>query len=161
MKIVVTGGAGFIGSHLINDLLADGLDVIGLDNFNDYYDPELKHARVEYFQLPIEKVDMTDFDALDAFFNEYKPDIVIHLGARAGVRDSFGKETLYHRDNIEATQNLIEVCKMYHVGKVVYASTSSVYGGTPMGPHGWEEKDLEGKQRNAYAYTKYTNECQF
>ena len=79
MKIVVTGGAGFIGSHLINDLLADGLDVIGLDNFNDYYDPELKHARVEYFQLPIEKVDMTDFDALDTFFNEYKPDIVIHL----------------------------------------------------------------------------------
>ena len=93
-------------------------------------------------------------DTLDTFFNEYKPDdIVIHLLARAGVRDSFGKETLYHRDNIEATQNLIEVCKMYHVGKVVYASTSSVYGGTPMEAHGWEEKDLEGKQRNAYAYT--------
>lgn len=161
MKIVVTGGAGFIGSHLINDLLNDGLDVIGLDNFNDYYDPELKHARVEYFKLPIEKVDMKDFDALDTFFQEYRPDIVIHLGARAGVRDSFGKETLYHRDNIDSTQNLIEICKMYNVGKVIYASTSSVYGGTPMGPHGWEEKDLEGKQRNAYAYTKYVNEIQW
>jgi len=161
MRIVVTGGAGFIGSHLMLDLYADGLDVIGLDNFNDYYDPALKHSRVNEFNLAVENVDMKDFDALDKFFNEYQPEVVVHLGARAGVRDSFGKEVLYHQDNIDATQNLIEVCKMYHVGKVIYASTSSVYGGTPMGPNGWEEKDLEGKQLNAYAYTKYVNEIQW
>jgi len=165
MKVVITGAAGFIGSHLHNELLAEGLDVIGLDNYNDYYDPSLKHARVNHFDLPVENIDMKDFDALDRFFNVYKPDIVIHLGARAGVRDSFGKETLYHRDNIDATQNLIECCKMYHTGKVVYASTSSVYGGTPISKDGWREDDIagknQGKQRNAYAYTKYVNEIQW
>ena len=161
MRIAVTGGAGFIGSHLINDLLNDGLDVIGLDNFNDYYPPAIKYDRVEEFKLMVETVDMKDFDALDKFFGEYKPEIVIHLGARAGVRDSFGKEVAYHKDNIDATQNLIECCKMYHVGKVIYASTSSVYGGTPIGPNGWTEETLSGHQRNAYAYTKYVNEIQW
>ena len=161
MRIAVTGGAGFIGSHLINDLLNDGLDVIGLDNFNDYYPPAIKYDRVEHFQSMVETVDMKDFDALDKFFGEYRPQIVIHLGARAGVRDSFGKEVAYHKDNIDATQNLIECCKMYHVGKVIYASTSSVYGGTPIGPKGWTEDTLSGHQRNAYAYTKYVNEIQW
>lgn len=161
MRIAVTGGAGFIGSHLINDLLNDGLDVIGLDNFNDYYPPAIKYDRVEHFQSMVETVDMKDFDALDKFFGEYRPEIVIHLGARAGVRDSFGKEVAYHKDNIDATQNLIECCKMYHVGKVIYASTSSVYGGTPIGPNGWTEDTLSGHQRNAYAYTKYVNEIQW
>ena len=161
MRIAVTGGAGFIGSHLINDLLNDGLDVIGLDNFNDYYPPAIKYDRVEHFQSMVETVDMKDFDALDKFFGEYRPEIVIHLGARAGVRDSFGKEVAYHKDNIDATQNLIECCKMYHVGKVIYASTSSVYGGTPIGPKGWTEDTLSGHQRNAYAYTKYVNEIQW
>ena len=100
-------------------------------------------------------------NAFDKFFGEYRPEIVIHLGARAGVRDSFGKEVAYHKDNIDATQNLIECCKMYHVGKVIYASTSSVYGGTPIGPKGWTEDTLSGHQRNAYAYTKYVNEIQW
>ena len=160
-NVLICGAGGFIGSHLINDLLNDGLDVIGLDNFNDYYPPAIKYDGVEHFQSMVETVDMKDFDALDKFFGEYRPEIVIHLGARAGVRDSFGKEVAYHKDNIDATQNLIECCKMYHVGKVIYASTSSVYGGTPIGPKGWTEDTLSGHQRNAYAYTKYVNEIQW
>ena len=161
MRICVTGAAGFIGSHLCLDLLGEGLDVIGLDSFNYYYDPALKHARIDAFDHMVENVDMKDFDALDTFFNEYQPDIVVHLGARAGVRDSVGKEVLYHQDNIDATQNLIQCCKLYNVGKVLYASTSSIYGGTPIPKDGWTEEDVTGHQLNAYAYTKRVNECQF
>ena len=161
MKICVTGAAGFIGSHLCLDLLDEGLDVIGLDSFNDYYDPALKYARIDAFDHMVEPVDMKNFDELDQFFNTYQPDIVVHLGARAGVRDSFGKEVLYHQDNIDATQNLIQCCKLYNVGKVLYASTSSIYGGTPIPKDGWVEDDVTGHQLNAYAYTKRVNECQF
>lgn len=161
MRILITGGAGFIASHLADSLLEDGFDVIGLDNYNTFYDPALKKNRVEYFGHEVYECDLKDFDDLDQAFNTIKPHIVIHLAARANVRDSFGKERIYHQDNIDATQNLIEVCKMYKVQKVIYASTSSVYGGTPIPPTGWVEDQVTGHQLNAYAYTKYVNECQF
>ena len=161
MKILITGGAGFIASHLADSLLEDGFTVFGIDNYNDYYDPSLKAKRVEYFGHEVHEVDLKDFDALDDAFQWIRPDVVIHLAARAGVRDSFGKEAIYHNENILGTQNLIEVCKMYDVYKVIYASTSSVYGGTPLPTTGWTEDEVTGHQLNAYAYTKYTNECQF
>ena len=155
------GAAGFIGSHLADNLLEDGFDVVGLDNFNDYYDPALKRDRVAYFGHQVYKADLKEFDEIDRAFNKLMPDVVIHLAARAGVRDSVGNEQLYHQDNIIATQNLIQVCKMYNVKKVLYASTSSVYGGTPIPPTGWTEDEVTGHQLNPYAYTKYCNECQF
>ena len=161
MRVLITGGAGFIGSHLADSLLEDGFEVYGLDNYNTYYDPSLKHDRVQYFGHQVFEVDLKNFDDLDHAFGQIKPDIVIHLAARAGVRDSVGNEQLYHNDNIIATQNLIQVCKMYDVAKVVYASTSSVYGGTPIPPTGWTEDEVTGHQLNPYAYTKYCNECQF
>ena len=161
MKILVTGGAGFIGSHLIDSLIEDGFDAVGLDNYNNYYDPTLKRDRVAYFGNQVYTCDLKDFEQLDLLFNQLEPDVVVHLAARAGVRDSFGKEALYHEDNIVGTQNLIQVCKMYEVKKVVYASTSSVYGGTPIPETGWVEDEVTGHQLNAYAYTKYVNECQF
>lgn len=161
MKILVTGGAGFIGSHLIDSLIEDGFDAVGLDNYNNYYDPTLKRDRVAYFGNQVYTCDLKDFEQLDLLFNQLEPDVVVHLAARAGVRDSFGKEALYHEDNIVGTQNLIQVCKMYDVKKVVYASTSSVYGGTPIPETGWVEDEVTGHQLNAYAYTKYVNECQF
>ena len=142
-------------------LLEDGFDVVGLDNYNTFYDPALKKNRVEYFGHEVYECDLKDFDDLDQAFNTIKPHMVVHLAARANVRDSFGKEQIYHQDNIDATQNLIEVCKMYNVQKVVYASTSSVYGGTPIPPTGWVEDQVTGHQLNAYAYTKWVNECQF
>ena len=160
-KILITGAAGFIGSHLADSLLEDGFDVVGLDNFNNYYDPQVKYDRVEYFGHTVHRCDLKNFDELDLLFNKIQPDIVIHLAARAGVRDSVGNEQLYHQDNIIGTQNLIQVCKMYDVLKVVYASTSSVYGGTPIPETGWVEDEVTGHQLNPYAYTKYCNECQF
>lgn len=161
MRILITGAAGFIGSHLADNLLDDGFDVVGLDNYNDYYDPALKRDRVAYFGHQVYKADLKEFDEVDRAFNKLMPDVVIHLAARAGVRDSVGNEQLYHQDNIIATQNLIQVCKMYNVKKVLYASTSSVYGGTPIPPTGWTEDEVTGHQLNPYAYTKYCNECQF
>lgn len=160
-KVLITGAAGFIGSHLADSLLEDGFEVVGIDNYNNYYDPQLKVDRVEYFGHQVIRCDLKDFDQLDAVFNKEMPDIVMHLAARAGVRDSVGNEQLYHNDNIIATQNLIQVCKMYDVPKVVYASTSSVYGGTPIPETGWVENEVTGHQLNPYAYTKYCNECQF
>ena len=161
MRILITGAAGFIGSHLADNLLDDGFDVVGLDNYNDYYDPALKRDRVAFFGHQVYKADLKEFDEVDRAFNKLMPDVVIHLAARAGVRDSVGNEQLYHQDNIIATQNLIQVCKMYKVKKVLYASTSSVYGGTPIPPTGWTEDEVTGHQLNPYAYTKYCNECQF
>ena len=161
MRILITGAAGFIGSHLADSLLEDGFDVVGLDNYNNYYDPALKKDRVAYFGHQVYKADLKEFDEVDRAFNKLMPDVVIHLAARAGVRDSVGNEQLYHQDNIIGTQNLIQVCKMYNVLKVVYASTSSVYGGTPIPSTGWTEDEVTGHQLNPYAYTKYCNECQF
>ncbi len=163
MRILITGGAGFIGSHLMDSLIEDGFkDVVGIDSFaNHYYDPKLKYARRDYFGNQVYECDLKDFDALDEAFNVIKPNIVIHLAGRANVRASFGNERLYHQDNIDGTQNLIEVCQMYDVGKVLYASTSSIYGGTPIPETGWVENKVSGHQLNAYAYTKHVNECQF
>lgn len=161
MRILITGAAGFIGTHLMASLIEDGFDVVGIDNFNDFYDPNLKKVRVISHGHHVFPVDLKNFDELDRAFAVIKPDMVMHLAARANVRDSFGREVMYHQDNIDATQNLIQVCKMYDVQKVIYASTSSVYGGTPIPPTGWTEDEVTGHQLNAYAYTKYINECQF
>jgi len=161
MRILITGAAGFIGTHLMASLIDDGFDVVGIDNFNDFYDPNLKKVRVISHGHHVFPCDLKNFDELDRAFAVIKPDMVMHLAARANVRDSFGREVMYHQDNIDATQNLIQVCKMYDVNKVIYASTSSVYGGTPIPPTGWTEDEVTGHQLNAYAYTKYINECQF
>jgi UDP-glucuronate 4-epimerase len=161
MRILITGAAGFIGTHLMASLIDDGFDVVGIDNFNDFYDPNLKKVRVISHGHHVFPCDLKKFDELDRAFAVIKPDMVMHLAARANVRDSFGREVMYHQDNIDATQNLIQVCKMYDVNKVIYASTSSVYGGTPIPPTGWTEDEVTGHQLNAYAYTKYINECQF
>src|SRR6056300_1742531 len=139
MRILITGAAGFIGTHLMASLIDDGFDVVGIDNFNDFYDPNLKKMRVVSHGHHVFPCDLKNFDELDRALAVIKPDMVMHLAARANVRDSFGREVMYHQDNIDATQNLIQVCKMYDVQKVIYASTSSVYGGTPIPPTGWTE----------------------
>ncbi len=161
MKILITGAAGFIGSQLMNRLRSKGAKVLGIDNYNDHlYEPQLKVDRTQHFELDIKVCDLRDYDTTKNIIDTFKPDQIVHLAAHAGVRDSFGKERAYHSNNIDGTQNLIEICKGTTT-RIVYASTSSVYGETPIPDEGWTEDLTTAKQRNAYAYTKYINELQF
>jgi UDP-glucuronate 4-epimerase len=158
-KILVTGAAGFIGSQLCDRLQKRGLEVKGLDNFNNHlYTPSLKRDRMVHFDIDIWGCDLCDDIKVEALLREFKPDTIIHLAAMAGVRDSLGKEKQYHANNIDATQNLIDVCKKHLPDtRIVYASTSCVYAGSPVP---WVEGKESGKQLNAYGYTKWANECQ-
>jgi len=159
-KVLVTGAAGFIGSQLSHRLMERGLTVKGIDNFNDHlYNHKLKADRMNHFDIDIWGCDLRDEIKTEALLREFKPDTIVHLAAMAGVRDSLGKEKSYHQNNIDATQNLIDICKKYlPETRIVYASTSCVYAGSPVP---WVEGKEHGKQLNAYGYTKWANECQF
>src|SRR5262245_40964769 len=126
MRILVTGGAGFIGSHLVRRLLASGRGVTVLDDFNDYYDPSIKRANVAEGARLVEG-DIRDAKALAAAF-QTGPDAVVHLAARAGVRPSLEQPDLYASVNISGTFALLEACRRHRVSKFVFASSSSVYG---------------------------------
>lgn len=158
-RVLITGAAGFIGSQLTKRLKDKGLEVQGLDNFNNHlYSPDLKVARVKHFDIPVWGCDMRDDIKLEALLMTYKPDTIVHLAAMAGVRDSLGKEKMYHQNNIDATQNLIDICKKHLPDtRIIYASTSCVYAGSQVP---WTEGKETGKQLNAYGYTKWANECQ-
>ena len=159
-RVLVTGAAGFIGSQLCDRLQKRGLTVKGFDNFNNHlYTPSLKRDRMVHFDIDIWGCDLRDELKVEALLREFKPDTIVHLAAMAGVRDSLGKEKSYHQNNIDATQNLIDICKKYlPETRIVYASTSCVYAGSPVP---WVEGKEHGKQLNAYGYTKWANECQF
>jgi UDP-glucuronate 4-epimerase len=158
-RVLVTGAAGFIGSQLCDRLQKRGLTVKGLDNFNNHlYTPSLKRDRMVHFDIDIWGCDLCDDIKVEALLREFKPDTIVHLAAMAGVRDSLGKEKSYHANNIDATQNLIDICKKHLPDtRIVYASTSCVYAGSPVP---WVEGKETGKQLNAYGYTKWANECQ-
>lgn len=159
MKILVTGAAGFIGSQLSRRLMDDGHTVKGIDNFNSHlYEPELKRDRMVHFGLDIWGCDLKDPIKTEALLRDFEPEVIIHLAALAGVRDSLGKEKHYHANNIDATQNLIDICKTHLPNvRIIYASTSCVYAGSQVP---WTEGNETGKQLNAYGYTKWANECQ-
>jgi UDP-glucuronate 4-epimerase len=132
MRILVTGAAGFIGSHLVERLLADGDDVTGLDDFNDYYDPRLKHGNLAV-ALDHERFRLVEGDLLDRVMVERllaaDPfEVVVHLAARAGVRPSLEQPLLYQRVNVEGTALLLEAARSTGVRRFVFASSSSVYG---------------------------------
>ncbi|MEH6814756.1 MAG: SDR family NAD(P)-dependent oxidoreductase, partial [Motiliproteus sp.] len=135
MKVLVTGAAGFIGSHVSNVLLDRGDEVVGLDNINDYYDVSLKHARLERLQnqkgserFKFVKIDVADQDAMTTLFAEEKFDRVVHLAAQAGVRYSIENPRAYIDSNIVGYLNILEGCRHNDVEHLVYASSSSVYG---------------------------------
>lgn len=159
-KFLITGAAGFIGSQLMNRLKQQGHDVIGLDNFNNHlYSPKLKEDRVNHFDIEVRNIDLRDEDKLESFLRFRHPTDIIHLAAHAGVRDSFGKEKQYHSNNIDGTQNLIDICKkLLPDVRIVYASTSCVYAGSELP---WTEGKESGKQLNPYGWSKWANECQF
>src|SRR5665213_1137263 len=133
MNFLVTGGAGFIGSHVCERLLRDGHSVWAFDDLNHFYDPQFKQRNLREIQSlakPFEFVhgDITDAAALDEIFSSVKFDQVIHLAARAGVRPSLEAPALYQRVNVEGTTNLLEAARIAGVRKLIIASSSSVYG---------------------------------
>ncbi len=132
MNVLVTGAAGFIGFHVAQKLLARGDQVVGLDNLNDYYDVNLKLARLAQIEnLPgftFARIDLQDRPAMDALFRQHQFDAVINLAAQAGVRYSLENPQAYIDSNIVGFTNILECCRHHKIGHLVYASSSSVYG---------------------------------
>ncbi len=159
-RILLTGAAGFIGSHLSEHLLERGDTVIGIDNFNDYYDPQVKRGNVDEAlkseRYTLHKADICDESRLLDFFDEAKPDVVVHLAARAGVRPSLQDPNLYHRVNIIGSQHILDACLKYKPSHLVFASSSSVYGGITETPF-TETMDI-ARPISPYAATKRMNE---
>lgn len=158
MKILVTGGAGFIGSALTKRLVYEGHDVVVVDNFNEYYDVRLKRDRVAALipDVPVYFVDLIEAEALSALFRAYDFDVVCHLAAQAGVRYSVEAPDVYVRTNVLGTQMLLEVMRRRGVDRLVYASTSSVYGTATPVP--FTEAAPADRPVSVYAATKRAGE---
>mgnify|MGYP001169516104 CR=1 FL=1 len=160
MKILVTGAAGFIGYHLCKSLLDDGYEVLGIDNLNDYYDPKLKLARLDqlvpYNNFTFQKIDIADRKSLTKSFIGFKPKKVVNLAAQAGVRYSIKNPYAYMDSNLVGFLNIIELCRHNDVEGLIYASSSSVYGGNKKIP--FSVKDRVDKPIALYGATKRANE---
>ncbi|AWA39068.1 NAD-dependent epimerase [Pseudomonas sp. 22105] len=161
MKILVTGAAGFIGAHCVLRLVRDGHQVIGLDNFNGYYDPQLKHDRVDWVRgqvgdFPFATIDLADASALEALFSSERPQVVVHLAAQAGVRYSLENPRAYLDSNLDGFLNILECCRRHPVEHLVYASSSSVYGANQRTPY--SVQDGVNHPLSLYAATKKANE---
>ena len=160
MNILVTGAAGFIGSFLVKKLLETSNDfIVGVDNLNDYYDVSLKEARLKMLQnknFKFIKGDISDKAFIDNLFKEYKFDVVVNLAAQAGVRYSIDHPDVYIQSNIIGFYNILEACRYNPVKHLVYASSSSVYGGNKKVPFSTEDK--VDNPVSLYAATKKSNE---
>ena len=160
MIILVTGAAGFIGFHVALRLLDRGDTVIGLDNLNDYYDVSLKHARLARLTsepgFRFVKLDVVDRDGMAAMFERERPQRIVHLAAQAGVRYSLQNPHAYIDSNLAGFMNVLEGCRHTDVAHLVYASSSSVYGGNTRMP--FSEHDNIDHPVSLYAATKKANE---
>lgn len=158
--ICITGGAGFIGSTLSESYLNDGINIICVDNFNDYYDVSLKEENIRPFlnnpNYQLFRTDIRDYDGLNDIFNSNKIDCIVHLAARAGVRPSLEDPILYQEVNGRGTQNILEMARIYNIKKLVLASSSSVYGNNDSVP--FKETDIVDYAISPYAATKKANE---
>jgi UDP-glucuronate 4-epimerase len=159
-SILVTGGSGFIGSHLVDNLLDEGHRVTALDNFNDFYDPAIKRencrAHGDYDTYRLIEGDIRDVAAIETCFSEGELGEVIHLAAMAGVRPSIINPTLYQEVNLIGTMNLLEACRRYSVDRFIFASSSSVYGNNEKVP--FSEEDRVDNPISPYASTKKSGE---
>lgn len=159
--ILVTGGAGFIGFHTAKKLLERGDRVVVVDNFNDYYDPQIKKDRIreleqKYEDLVVYKVDISDYEAMERIFLDNKINKVCHLAAQAGVRYSLSKPFTYLNSNISSFLNLLELCRHHNIKDLIYASSSSVYGNNKKLP--FSEDDRVDTPISLYAASKKSNE---
>ncbi len=156
MTVLITGGAGFIGSHLAENLVAEGYRVVCIDDFNDFYDPRIKWENIAGLQARPEfrlvKGDITDNETLEKLFSAWKIEQVVHLAARAGVRPSLHQPALYEKVNVGGTINLLEQCIKHQVNKFIFGSSSSVYGEQDKIP--FSEDDRVERPISPYAATK-------
>jgi len=156
MKVLVTGGAGFIGSHVVDSLVARGESVAVIDDFNDFYDPRIKRGNLNNAPIEIYTADISDRDAVNRVVQSERPEIIVHLAARAGVRPSVQCPELYLKTNIFGTFNLLEAAKNFDVKKFVFASSSSVYGATRQVP--FREDQVLVQTLSPYASSKLAGE---
>src|SRR5947209_6705612 len=158
MRVLVTGGAGFIGSHLVEKLLAASYDVVVLDDFNDFYDPQIKHANTAGFarDVTVYHVDLRDSESVRNLFHREKVDAIAHLAARAGVRPSIQQPRLYYDTNVTGTLHLLEAARVTGVERFVFASSSSVYGASKRIP--FSEDEHLTQTFSPYAATKIAGE---
>jgi UDP-glucuronate 4-epimerase len=156
MKVLLTGAAGFIGSHTAQHLLDRGDEVVGFDNFNSFYDPSIKRRHVEVLSasrgFSMVEADLTDSVRIEEMFSRHRFDAVIHLAAWAGVRPSIDNPDVYIESNIRGTTYILEACKKHDVMRVVFASSSSVYGGRENVP--FRETEPVDRPISQYAATK-------
>ncbi len=160
MKILVTGGAGFIGSHVCDALLARGDEVICIDHFDDYYSCKLKERNVsinlDHPRFKLYRVDIVDYEAVKEIFEREQPEKIIHLAAKAGVRSSIQEPLKYEEINVQATINLLELSRKHSLKNFVFASSSSVYGNNHKVP--FSELDSTDRPVSPYAATKKAGE---
>ncbi|MGA2220395.1 MAG: GDP-mannose 4,6-dehydratase [Verrucomicrobiia bacterium] len=159
MNVLVTGGAGFIGSHLVEQLIERGHRLSVIDDFNDFYDPAVKRRNVQAFteRAQVVEADIRDAARLREIFASNRFDAIFHLAARAGVRPSLAQPQLYTQVNIVGTQNLLELAREFGVKKFVFASSSSVYGVNQKVP--FSEDDPIFRPISPYAATKLAGEA--
>ncbi len=159
-RILLTGGAGFIGSHVAEALLRGGAQLTVVDCLDEFYSPAWKRANLEDVRkagkFEFSGADICDVDAMRAVFAAAQPECVVHLAARAGVRPSIEQPRLYERVNLTGTVNLLELCREFRVGKFIFGSSSSVYGATSRAP--FSEAHLELRPISPYAATKLAGE---
>ena len=163
-NILVTGAIGFIGFHVCMKLIKSGKRIIGLDNINNYYDIKLKKYRLKILNESVSKNkkwhfikgDLEDFNLLEKIFYEYKPCTVIHLAAQAGVRHSIDNPKSYINSNLVGFANILECCRKLSINNLLYASSSSIYGGNTKLP--FSENDPVNHPVSLYAATKRSNE---
>lgn len=158
MRILVTGGAGFIGSHLAETLLAAGYTVAILDDFNDFYDPQIKQANIAGFakDVAIHHLDLRDSASVRNLFHREKFDVIAHLAARAGVRPSIQHPQLYYDTNVTGTLQLLDAARLTGVERFIFASSSSVYGASKTAP--FSEDQYLTQTLSPYAATKIAGE---
>ena len=159
-QILVTGGAGFIGSHLCEALLERGKQVLALDNFNDFYDPAVKRKNIEpslgHPSFTLREGDIRDQEFIDESMASFKPQAIVHLAAMAGVRPSIEQPHLYNDVNINGTTVILESIRKHGVENLVFGSSSSVYGSRETAP--FSEGDIQSKPISPYAATKLAGE---